>query len=54
MLTFWQSLTITVMSYMDQLRVAVGTEKGLIDPVKFKRCTEQAFSMMFNVAIKSK
>ncbi|KVI04342.1 O-acyltransferase, WSD1, C-terminal [Cynara cardunculus var. scolymus] len=49
-----QSLTVTMMSYMDQLRVAVGTEKDLIDPVKFKNCTEQAFSMMFNVAVKSK
>ncbi|KAJ9550110.1 hypothetical protein OSB04_014155 [Centaurea solstitialis] len=49
-----QSLTITVMSYMDQLRVAVGTEKGLIDPMKFKRCIEQAFNMMLNEAIKSK
>ncbi|KAI3515461.1 hypothetical protein L1887_14357 [Cichorium endivia] len=49
-----QSLTVTVMSYMDQLRVAVGTEKGLIDPVKFQTCTENAFSMIFAAATKSK
>lgn len=54
MLSFWQSLTVTIMSYMDQLRVAVGTEKGLIDPVKFRLCTEKAFSMMFNAAVESK
>ncbi|XP_071691338.1 wax ester synthase/diacylglycerol acyltransferase 4-like [Rutidosis leptorrhynchoides] len=46
-----QSLTVTIMSYMDQLRVAVGMEKGLIDPVKFKICTEKAFNMMFNAAV---
>ncbi|XP_076941112.1 wax ester synthase/diacylglycerol acyltransferase 4-like [Bidens hawaiensis] len=49
-----QSLTVTVMSYMDQLRVAVGTEKGLIDPVKFKKCTEKAFSIMYNAAVLAK
>ncbi|KAI3780640.1 hypothetical protein L2E82_10625 [Cichorium intybus] len=49
-----QSLTVTVMSYMDQLRVAVGTEKGLIDPVKFQTCTEKAYSMIFSAATKSK
>nr|XP_043612915.1 wax ester synthase/diacylglycerol acyltransferase 4-like [Erigeron canadensis] len=49
-----QSLTVTIMSYMDQLRVAVGSEKGLIDPVKFRICIEKAFSMMFNAAVKSR
>lgn len=48
-----QSLTVTIMSYMDQLRVAVGTEKGLIDSVKFRACTQKAFNMMFNAAVKS-
>lgn len=45
---------MTIMSYMDQLRVAVGSEKGLIDSVKFKKCTEKAFSMMFDAAVMSK
>ncbi|KAL4573127.1 hypothetical protein LXL04_019922 [Taraxacum kok-saghyz] len=48
-----QSLTVTVMSYMDQLRVAVGSEKGFIDPVKFRTCTEKAFGMIFDAAVKS-
>ncbi|GJZ61700.1 O-acyltransferase WSD1-like protein [Tanacetum coccineum] len=47
------SLTVTIMSYMDQLRVAVGTEKGLIDPIKFSACTQKAFNMIFNAAVKS-
>ncbi|KAI3778400.1 hypothetical protein L2E82_07667 [Cichorium intybus] len=49
-----QSLTVTITSYMDQLRVAVGSEKGLIDPIKFRTCTEKAFSMIFDAAVKSK
>ncbi|KAI3744955.1 hypothetical protein L1987_58054 [Smallanthus sonchifolius] len=49
-----QSLTVTIMSYMDQLRVAVGTEKGLIDPAKFRKCIEKAFSIMYNAAVVAK
>ncbi|XP_071716704.1 wax ester synthase/diacylglycerol acyltransferase 4-like [Rutidosis leptorrhynchoides] len=49
-----QSLTVTIMSYMDQLRVAVGTERGLIDPDKFRICIKKAFNMMFNASIESK
>ncbi|GJW27898.1 O-acyltransferase WSD1-like protein, partial [Tanacetum coccineum] len=45
------SLTVTITSYMDQLRVAVGTEKGLIDPIKFSACTQKAFNMIFNAAV---
>ncbi|KAK1431612.1 hypothetical protein QVD17_08091 [Tagetes erecta] len=45
-----QSLTVTIMSYMDQLRVAVGTEKGLIDQTKFKKCIEKAFVVMYDAA----
>nr|GEV26538.1 O-acyltransferase WSD1-like [Tanacetum cinerariifolium] len=45
------SLTVTIMSYMDQLRVAVGTEKGLISPVKFSAHTQKAFNMIFNAAV---
>ncbi|KAL7587932.1 hypothetical protein Lser_V15G40508 [Lactuca serriola] len=49
-----QSLTVTVMSYMDQLRIAVGTQKGFIDHVKFRTCIEKAFRMMFDAALQSK
>ncbi|KAI7756723.1 hypothetical protein M8C21_030646, partial [Ambrosia artemisiifolia] len=49
-----QSLTVTIMSYMDQLRVAVGTEKGLIDPAKFRKCIEKAFNITYNTAIMAK
>ncbi|WCJ30797.1 O-acyltransferase (WSD1-like) family protein [Euphorbia peplus] len=43
-----QSLTITMMSYRGQLRIAVGAEKDFIDPEKFKTCIENAFEMIFN------
>ncbi|CAH1433711.1 unnamed protein product [Lactuca virosa] len=49
-----KSLVVTIMSYMDHLRVTIGTETGLIDPVKFRTCTEKAFSMIFDAAVKSK
>ncbi|XP_065875399.1 wax ester synthase/diacylglycerol acyltransferase 4-like [Euphorbia lathyris] len=43
-----QSLTITMMSYKGQLRIAVGTERDFINPQKFKSCIENAFEMIFN------
>lgn len=49
-----QSLTITMISYMRELRVAVGTEKGLIHPQKFQSCIEDAFNIMFKAAAESK
>ncbi|KAI3515466.1 hypothetical protein L1887_14362 [Cichorium endivia] len=52
--TFPQSLTVTVMSYMDQLRVAVGSEKDFIDHVRFRTCIQKAFSMIFDAAVKPK
>lgn len=39
-----------MISYMGKLRVAVGTEKGFIDPQKFKSCTERAFEMILKAA----
>ncbi|CAI9757275.1 unnamed protein product [Fraxinus pennsylvanica] len=45
-----QNLTITMVSYMGQLRIAVGTENGLIDPLKYKSCVENAFDIMFKAA----
>ena len=41
------------MSYMGKLRVAVGTEKGLIDPQKFKCSIENAFDRIFKAAVPS-
>ncbi|GFZ05652.1 hypothetical protein Acr_17g0012240 [Actinidia rufa] len=46
-----QSVTITVMSYVGKLRVAIGTEKGHIDPNKFKSCIQNAFDMMFKATV---
>lgn len=48
-----ESLTITMMSYMGTLRVAVGTEKGQIDPQKFKCSIENAFDRIFKAAVPS-
>lgn len=48
-----QSLTITMVSYMGKLRVAVGTEKGHIDPNKFKSCVQNSFDMMFKAVANS-
>lgn len=35
---------------MGQLRIAVGTENELIDPLKYKSCVENAFDIMFKAA----
>lgn len=48
-----QNLTITMVSYMGKLRVAVGTEKGLIDSPKFKSCIQNAFDIILKAAISS-
>ncbi|KAK4577591.1 hypothetical protein RGQ29_027920 [Quercus rubra] len=45
-----QSLTITMVSYMGNLRVAVGSEKGFLDPHKFKSCVINAFEMTLQEA----
>ncbi|MBA0872972.1 hypothetical protein Goshw_024517 [Gossypium schwendimanii] len=45
-----QSLTITMVSYMGKLRIAVGTEKGYIDPPRFKSSIENAFEMILKAA----
>ncbi|PIN14799.1 hypothetical protein CDL12_12573 [Handroanthus impetiginosus] len=47
-----QNLTITMVSYMGKLRVAIGTENGLIDAPKFNSCVQNAFDVIFNAAIK--
>ncbi|KAE8075952.1 hypothetical protein FH972_014632 [Carpinus fangiana] len=45
-----QNVTITIVSYMGNLRVTAGIEKGLLDPKKFKSCVENAFQMMLKAA----
>ncbi|XP_073156596.1 wax ester synthase/diacylglycerol acyltransferase 4-like [Henckelia pumila] len=46
-----QSLTITMMSYMGTLRIAVGTEDGQIQAQKFKSCVQKAFDIIFKAAV---
>ncbi|KAH9610087.1 hypothetical protein KSS87_014216 [Heliosperma pusillum] len=47
-----QSLTITILSYMRTLRIAVGVERGHIDVQKFNSCIEHAFQLIYNAAMK--
>ncbi|KAI3872535.1 hypothetical protein MKX03_012234 [Papaver bracteatum] len=46
-----QNLTITAVSYMGKLRIAVGAEKELINHKLFNTCIENAFEKIFNDAI---
>ncbi|KAI3795306.1 hypothetical protein L1987_37957 [Smallanthus sonchifolius] len=46
-----QSYKVTVMSYINHLRVALGTEKGIIDPQKLKRCIQEAYEMVLKAAL---
>ncbi|XP_016544111.2 wax ester synthase/diacylglycerol acyltransferase 4-like [Capsicum annuum] len=48
-----QSLSVTMVSYVDKLRVAIVVEKDFIDPNKLKSCIEYSFETIFNAAIKS-
>ncbi|KAI3981312.1 hypothetical protein MKX01_004576 [Papaver californicum] len=45
-----QNLTITAVSYMGKLRIAVGAEKELIDHKLFNTCMENAFERIFKDA----
>ena len=45
-----QSLVVTIVSYMGNLRVSLGAEEGFIDSPKLKSCIENAFEMMLNAA----
>ncbi|KAJ7971164.1 O-acyltransferase WSD1 [Quillaja saponaria] len=45
-----QSLTITIMSYMENLNVTLKAEKGFIDEQKFKSCMENAYEMILKAA----
>ncbi|GAB4832003.1 hypothetical protein Ancab_006020 [Ancistrocladus abbreviatus] len=48
-----QSIAITAVSYMQNLRIAMGVEKGFLDLQKFKMCLENAFQLMLEAASKS-
>ncbi|XP_073058383.1 wax ester synthase/diacylglycerol acyltransferase 11-like [Primulina eburnea] len=48
-----QSLTITMVSYMGTLRIAVGTEDGHIQSHEFKSCVQKAFDIIFKAAVPS-
>ncbi|GAB4832002.1 hypothetical protein Ancab_006019 [Ancistrocladus abbreviatus] len=48
-----QSIAITALSYMQNLRIAVGVEKGFLDLQKFKMCLENAFQLILEAASKS-
>ncbi|XP_060201795.1 wax ester synthase/diacylglycerol acyltransferase 4-like [Lycium barbarum] len=47
-----QSLSVTMVSYVDKLRVAIVVEKDFIDPNKLKACIEYSFEAIFNAALK--
>lgn len=42
-----------MVSYMKVVRIAVGMEKGLMDPQKYKSSIESAFDMIYKAAVKS-
>ncbi|CAN0896808.1 Wax ester synthase/diacylglycerol acyltransferase 4 [Linum grandiflorum] len=41
-----QNLTVTMVSYMGQMRVTIGVEKDFIDPNKLKSCIQAAFDLL--------
>ncbi|KAK9222113.1 hypothetical protein WN944_010545 [Citrus x changshan-huyou] len=45
-----ESLVVTIVSYMGNLRVSLGAEEGFIDSPKLKSCIENAFEMILNAA----
>ncbi|XP_057792473.1 wax ester synthase/diacylglycerol acyltransferase 4-like [Salvia miltiorrhiza] len=46
-----QSLSVTMISYVGKLRIAVTSEKGFIDQNKMKSCIEYAFEVIYKAAI---
>lgn len=53
-LIYWQSLSVTIISYMEKLRVSVVAEDGFIDSQKLKSCVEHAFEVMLNAKVETK
>lgn len=48
-----QSCSVTIVSYVDKLRIAIVVEKDFIDPNKLKSCIEYAYESIFKAAINS-
>nr|GMD31907.1 O-acyltransferase WSD1-like [Ipomoea batatas] len=48
-----QSLSVTMVSYVGKLRLAIVTEKDFIDGKKLKSCIESAFDEIFRLTLKS-
>ncbi|XP_058217785.1 wax ester synthase/diacylglycerol acyltransferase 11-like isoform X3 [Rhododendron vialii] len=48
-----ESLAITIMSYIGELRITIRMEKGFMDPQKFNSCIEKAFDMIFKAAVQN-
>ncbi|CAA3024470.1 O-acyltransferase WSD1-like isoform X1 [Olea europaea subsp. europaea] len=46
-----QSLQLTIVSYVEKLRIVMSVEKGFIDPNKFKSCIEYAFEAISKAAL---
>ncbi|KAF7822975.1 O-acyltransferase WSD1-like [Senna tora] len=47
---FPESLTITIMSYIENIRVAFGVESGFIDVHKFKSCIQKSLQIILKAA----
>ncbi|KAM3745261.1 hypothetical protein ACB098_06G112800 [Castanea mollissima] len=45
-----QNLVISIVSYMESLRVSAVMEKGFLDPKKFKSCVEDAYEIILKAA----
>ncbi|KAH9792430.1 diacylglycerol O-acyltransferase [Citrus sinensis] len=48
-----QSLSVTIISYMEKLRVSVVAEDGFIDSQKLKSCVEHAFEVTIHIMDKT-
>ncbi|KAL1555607.1 wax ester synthase/diacylglycerol acyltransferase 4-like [Salvia divinorum] len=48
-----QSLSVTMVSYVGKLRIAVTAEKGFIDQNKLKSCIEYAFEVIYKAALEA-
>lgn len=46
-----QSLTITVVSYMGRVKVAIGAERGFIDSELFVSCMEKSYERIYEAAV---
>ncbi|KAL7128938.1 hypothetical protein ABFS83_13G028600 [Erythranthe nasuta] len=48
-----QSLSVTIVSYVGKLRIAMTVEKGFMDPNKLKSCVEYAFEAIYKAALQT-